>query len=109
MDRSTAPHSDDRWSATAALGDVGAALAFGPPGRRGVPRLEILDHLARALDVELVAAGPQLGEQFDQLLALVGREPDLLIDARVQIARRVARDLASPSGDDSERRPRVSR
>ena len=49
----------------------------------------LVDHLVRALDVELVAVGPQLGEQLDQLAPLLLGEADAPVHLGVEVARRV--------------------
>ena len=61
------------------------------------------------LDVELVAVGPELGEQLDQLAPLLLGEADAPVHLGVEVTRRVDGELAPSSRDDGERGARVGR
>src|SRR4051794_23446177 len=91
------------------LRHVVPTVALGLAAGLALPAAQVLDQLLRAFDVELVAARAQFGEQVGEVPALVLRQPDLLVDAGVQVFGGTVRRLAPARGDDGERRTRVRR
>ena len=85
------------------------ATAGGLADGAGVAGLEVGDDLVGALHVELVAPGPQLGQQLQQERPLLGGQADALVDLGVEVPGGVGGQGPALRGDHRDRGAGVGR